>query len=83
MGDILNLFTMLTTGIIFLILVSLVSLSAGIFLGAFLGKARSQELLNSILNLPLILVKEPKKLKSYWKKRQELRASRKISSSKR
>jgi len=78
MEDITNLLIFLTAGVIFIILEGVILLLAGIFLGAFLGKAGSLETLNFILNFPVILVKSPKKLKTYWKMLKELRDFKKI-----
>lgn len=78
MEDIISLLIVIAVGGIFLILIAVISLSVGIFLGAFLGKPGSLELLNFILNLPVFLFKSPKKLKTYWKMWQEMRALKKM-----
>lgn len=78
MEDITSLLIALSVGIIFLILAGVLFFSIGIFLGAFFGKVGSLEILNFILNLPVYLVKSPKKLRVYWKVWQELRAIRRM-----
>lgn len=60
------------------IFVCIVFLFCGIFLGAFLGKLGSLEILNSIMRFPVTLLRSPRKLKIKWKMWQELRALKKI-----